>query len=380
MTSRQRVEAVGALKETDRIPIHHIGLCSEVASKLLGREAYVGGGIQQWREACALLKGAAAHQEYLERSYRDALDIAELTGQDVVRPSFWRMPQMPTRRVDENTILYGSGPEDGWFQLRYDAASEQCVVQPCRERPQSFDSIAHDLRRQEKALESFRPDEAGIAAEIRAQREIGDDKVIRAAGAEVGTPVDGIWFEAMAARPDLVKRYLDVQVARAERQVPFLAGHGLTWLFGGGDMASNEGPMYSPRHFRELVLPRVCRLAEICHRHRCCFFFASDGNLWPVADALFGESGVDGYYEIDRRAGMDLRRLRERFPRLILLGNISSHTVHRERRDEVIQETRACLDEARQCRGVIAGLSNYFVPGTPIANVEAVLDTIRENR
>ncbi len=379
MTSRRRVEAAAALKETDRIPIHHIGFCSEVASKLLGREAYVGGGIQQWREACALLKGAEAHQEYLERSYRDALDIAELTGQDVVRPSYWRMPQMPTRRVDENTILYGSGPEDGWFLLKYDAGSEQCVVQPCRERPQSFDSIAHDLRRQEKALESFRPDEAGIAAEIRAQREIGDDKLIRGAGAAVGIPVAGIWFEAMAARPDLVKRYLDVQVAQAERQVPFLAGQGLTWLFGGGDMASNEGPMYSPRHFRELVLPRVCRIAEICHRHRCLFFFASDGNLWPVADALFGESGVDGYYEIDRRAGMDLRRLRERFPRLILLGNISSHTVHRGRPDEVIQETRACLDEARQCRGVIAGLSNYFVPGTPIANVEAVLDALRKN-
>ena len=98
------------------------------------------------------MQGAEAHREYLERSYRDAPDIAELAGQDIVRPTFWRMPQMPTRRVDENTILYASGPEDTRFLLRYDAAGEQCAVQPCRQRPQSSDSLDHDLRRQEKAL------------------------------------------------------------------------------------------------------------------------------------------------------------------------------------------------------------------------------------
>jgi len=95
---------------------------------------------------------------------------------------------------------------------------------------------------------------------------------------------------------------------------------------------------------------------------------------------LFGTSGIDGYYEIDRRAGMDLGELRERFPKLTLIGNISSHTVHLGSRDEVVSEVLSCLEDANRSQGIIVGTSNYFVPGTPIENVEAMLETIRQYR
>jgi uroporphyrinogen decarboxylase len=138
--------------------------------------------------------------------------------------------------------------------------------------------------------------------------------------------------------------------------------------------------MYSPRLFRELVLPRVRQVSELCHRQGVYHLFASDGNLWPVAEDLFGRSGLDGYFEIDRRAGMDLGTLRERFPRLTLIGNISSHTAHRGSRQEVIEETLSCLEEAKRRRGIIVGVSNCLVPGTPVENVVAILETIREFR
>jgi len=54
MNSTERVQAAFEKRETDKVPIHHLGFCSQVASALLGREAFVGGGIQQWREANAL--------------------------------------------------------------------------------------------------------------------------------------------------------------------------------------------------------------------------------------------------------------------------------------------------------------------------------------
>ncbi len=53
MTSRERVLATFSKEPTDKVPIHHLGFSSEVASALLGREAFVGGGIQMWREAVA---------------------------------------------------------------------------------------------------------------------------------------------------------------------------------------------------------------------------------------------------------------------------------------------------------------------------------------
>ena len=39
-----------------------------------------------------------------------------------------------------------------------------------------------------------------------------------------------------------------------------------------------------------------------------------------------------------------------------------------------------CLDVAHELGGVIVGCSNMIMPGTPIENIHAMLDCIRENR
>jgi uroporphyrinogen-III decarboxylase len=152
------------------------------------------------------------------------------------------------------------------------------------------------------------------------------------------------------------------------------------YVVGGHDMASDAGPFYSPRVFHELLLPRLERMTAACHRCGLRYLFASDGNLWPVAEDLFGASGLDGYLEIDRTAGMDLGRLRERFPHLVLLGNISSRTLHMGSPEEVAAEARSCLEEARRSGGIIVGLSNYAQPGTPARNLEALIETLDRER
>ena len=95
MTSKERVLAAFEKRETDRVPVCHISFSSEVASALLGREAYVGFGIQQWREATALWNGADAHQEFLERSFEDTLEINRLSGNDIYRMVYGRYNVRP---------------------------------------------------------------------------------------------------------------------------------------------------------------------------------------------------------------------------------------------------------------------------------------------
>ncbi|MCJ7736724.1 MAG: hypothetical protein MUQ10_05340, partial [Anaerolineae bacterium] len=171
-----------------------------------------------------------------------------------------------------------------------------------------------------------------------------------------------------------------MQVETAARNIRFLAEHGFQFIFGGGDLATNAGPMYSPRVFRNMMLPRLQQVSSVCHEIGSFLCFASDGNLWSVADDLFGASGVDAYLEIDSRAGMDLGQLRQRFPGLTLIGNISSTDVALLNRDEITAQTRDCMEFARTAAGVIVGVSNYFVPGTPLDNVWAVLETINKYR
>jgi uroporphyrinogen-III decarboxylase len=138
--------------------------------------------------------------------------------------------------------------------------------------------------------------------------------------------------------------------------------------------------MYSPRVFRDLMLPRLKRVSEACHQAGAYHLFGTDGDVWQVADDLYGRSGIDGHYELDRRAGMDILKIHERYPRITMIGNISSFTLHTGSPAEVAAETRACLTEAKQTNKVIAGCSNIIVSETPFENVEAMLETISKCR
>ncbi|MGD9518693.1 MAG: uroporphyrinogen decarboxylase family protein [Armatimonadota bacterium] len=380
MLPRERVQAAFEHRPADRIPIYHGGWSAWAARVVLGREAYVGGGIQQWREACALWQGPEAHAEFIERSFQDALAVSLAARQDMIRPEYWRYPVKPTRRLDEHTFLYGD-PEGLWEVRRFDPLSEMFqVVDKSPRPPTTIEDLERLVEQSEKELERYNPSRASFETYARAQDTRGEEYAVAGAGVGVGIPQTAEWLMAMVMRPDLVARYLDVTAACAERNAAVMADIGIRYLRGGGDFAGNSGPMYSPRAFHELVLPRLQRVSEACHKVGCYHLFASDGNLWPVADDLFGRSGVDGFYEIDRLAGMDLRLLRERFPRLTLLGGLASQTLHLGTRDDVVAQALDALESARELQGVIVGVSNYPVPGTPPENILAMLETIRDNR
>ena len=378
LTSKDLVEKAFRREKTSRIPVNHRGFSSKAASYILGHEAFVGGGIQRWREAKSLLEGW--HAEFLERSFKDATEISLATGQDLMRCEYWRFNKKPDRCLDDYTFLFEEGPKETWQILRFDPQSEQCLVQLCHPRPNGEEELRDRIREMEATAATYQPTEEPMRPELRA-RSLYPDKAIETGGGAVGIPHDSsLWMEAMLLHPAIVETYIRSQVEIARKIIPFRVQRGFRFILGGGDFASNSGPMYSPALFRQLILPGIKAIAAICHAHDAYSLFASDGNLWPVANDLFGESGIDGYYEVDGRAGMDLERLRRAFPNLSLIGNISSHTVAQGTPDEIKAEVLSCLETARTYGGVIVGVSNYIQPETPPRNIDALLKTIADNR
>ncbi|HGE72611.1 TPA: hypothetical protein ENX78_17355 [Candidatus Poribacteria bacterium] len=382
MTPRERVLATFDHKRTDKVPIHNIGFSSYAGSVILGREAYVGGGIQQWREAKALWEGKDAHQEYLERCQKDAFDLSIALEHDILRLEYWRMPEKPSKKIDDYTFLYGD-PEKNWRLMRFDPQAE--LYQVVDQYPPKVEETIEDIEKlvfaQERSLDNYHPNAEGSPYTKSLMEKYGRYWAIRVNGGSLGIPYNSrAWFEAVAIRPDLVKRYLVVQAEMAVRSIEGIANTGARLLFGGGDFASNQGPFYSPKSFHELMLPNLKRITDACHKHGIYYLFASDGNLWSVADDLFGNSGVDGFYEIDSRAGMDLHRLREKFPYLTLIGNISSVTLHTGTKDDVINETLSCLNEAKKSGSIIVGVSNAIVKGTPEENIWVMVETMKKYR
>jgi uroporphyrinogen decarboxylase len=380
MLPRERIQAAFEHRHCDKVPVFHAGWSSWAASVVLGREAYVGGGIQQWREACALWEGPDAHAEFLERSFTDAIAISLAADQDMIRPEYWRLSVKPSKRIDEHTFLYGD-PGGQWELRRFDPQTELFqVVEQSPRPPVEMEDLERSVEGMEANLDKYSPTRETFSFYARAQECYGEKYAVAGGGIGVGIGQTEEWLMAVVLRPDLVARRLDVAAEHAARNAAVMAELGIPYLRGGGDFAGKHGPMYSPRAFRELVLPRLQKVSESCHRLSCYHMFASDGDLWPVADDLFGRSGVDAYYEIDLLAGMDLRQLRQRFPHLTLVGGIASQTLHLGSREEVVAQTLDALQAARQHGSIIVGVSNYPVPGTPPENIIAMLETIRENR
>jgi uroporphyrinogen-III decarboxylase len=170
------------------------------------------------------------------------------------------------------------------------------------------------------------------------------------------------------------------RAVRLAKDIPALAAAGLAINISGGDFCSSRGPSISPAAFHDIVTPALKVIVDACHAHGMYYFYTSDGNFWPVAEDMFNVAGVDGWLETDKSAGMDLRELRERFPDKTIMGNIRSQLLHHGTRDEVVNEVMECMEVAHDLGGVIVGVSNLMVTGTPPENVEALLKTIEENR
>jgi len=375
VTAKERVACAFELRPYDKVPIYQAGFSAAVGSQILGREAFVGGGRVQYLEAVALWNGEQAHREYLRRCHDDAVELCRTLKLDVVRTTYWRMPEKPTRRIDEFTFLYGD-ENATWRVMRHDPHTELYQIIDHSPVPApTIEDLERGVAALEERVESYEPAPAMFDAIKRTMDEFGEDGVpYGGGGVGLCIPREPIWLEAVALRPDIVKRYLDAQAEQSARNAALAAEHGIRYLYGGGDFASARGPFYSPRAFHELMLPGLRKITAACEAAGTLHGFASDGDLWSVADDLF--SNVHFFYELDCRAGMTIRRVRETFPRVALLGGVNSETLHLGSVDDVKRETEQAIEAAGELGGCVIGCSNQIVAGTPLQNVWAMMEIL----
>ena len=126
----------------------------------------------------------------------------------------------------------------------------------------------------------------------------------------------------MADHPDLVEVWLDARNRAELRRVaaiadPTLIPIALTY----DDLAYKTGLLFSPRWLRQHWVPRLKQLVAAWHARDTYCLFHSDGNLWSILDDLVAV-GIDGLNPLEVLAGMSVKAVRERYPRLFLTGGI----------------------------------------------------------
>jgi uroporphyrinogen-III decarboxylase len=174
--------------------------------------------------------------------------------------------------------------------------------------------------------------------------------------------------------PGFVLKLLDLFVDWASRAISKINELGFDFMIIPEDLAWKQGPMFSPKIFRELFLPRMKRATD---KLRIPWIYHSDGNLMPLLDDLL-TLGMNGLANIEPNA-MDINELKRKYGRRVcLVGNIDLHyTLTQGTPEEVEAEVKKRIQEVGPGGGYILASSNsiaaYCKPENVLAMHRALL-------
>ncbi len=100
-----------------------------------------------------------------------------------------------------------------------------------------------------------------------------------------------------------------------------------TFLTIAEDMSYNHGPMISKRTFDQFVAPYYRQLVPRLLERGIMPFVDTDGDVTLLVPWL-AELGVDGVLPLERQAGVNGMHLRQRYPRLRMVGHFDKMTMN----------------------------------------------------
>ena len=370
----ERCVATLGCHEVDRAPLYSPAISCGVASEILGRTARTGTGSLHYAEVAAWADGEAAHADFEARLIEDLVAVHRALDLDVLRMP-WRMNVRPDARLDQHTFRFG--PETGEhtvWQYQPTTADFSPIYQSPRADPPEVRLRKEIARLEEGAADPSPAARVSIAPTVDLWRRFGREFFVVGASYHIGVGIAPEDLELMVVEPELVRQKCLWQAEHAIAVGWALLDAGCPpVIFGGGDLAGNQGPFYSPAMFRDLVLPGYVKTLAALNRMGVHYFFRSDGNLWSLMDMLFAEAACPGYGETDRDASMTVAAVRARFPRLVIWGNVSSSLLARGTAAQVREQAQAALAEAGG-RGYFQGCSNALIQGTPLENIRAMFN------
>lgn len=143
------------------------------------------------------------------------------------------------------------------------------------------------------------------------------------------------------------------------------------------DIAYTEGLMISAEILRENLFPWYKKMGEICNKKNIPFIYHSDGKIWEIIEDLL-DCGFNAIHPIEPKA-MSIEEVNDKYKgRLCLLGNIEMDTLIRGSEEDVKKLVLKNLKNIAPSGFYACGASNTITTPMPIANVKAMVDTVRK--
>ncbi len=184
---------------------------------------------------------------------------------------------------------------------------------------------------------------------------------------------------AIVAEPELVQALVDMSVDINLKMAKEIVARGVQFVYTGDDVAATRGPLMSPRHFRKLFYPGLCRVMGGFKELGLYVIKHTDGNLWPILDMIV-DSGIDCLDPIDPIAGMDLGEVKAKYGhRIALKGNVDcADLMTFGTPEETAEATKAALCAGMPGGGFILSSSNSIHSGVKPENYVALMRTLQE--
>jgi len=349
MNSRKRITTALGHKEPDRTPIFEYVLQPPVADAILGRPYVYGNRLNEYIKE----KG---WEEAIWQQAIDMVEIARNLRHDMIYAVPNPLPPSPEPKqsFQEKKKLHSDDPVEEIL-----SRVKQMEENPSSLQEESF-LIYIYLR---KAMEKFELDLPILAPDY---------------GHGVWT--DTTLMQAMVLAPELVSQYYHLITKRCLALAEKYIKLGIEMIGVGGDFAGNKGPLISPLHYRKFIMPEVRKISQFVHSYGKVAVNASDGNLWPVIEDFLIGCEVDGYIEIDLRAGMSLKELKKQYgSRITFFGNIDCANILTFGTPEEIKEhTKECLQAGLGNGGHILCCNNAITESIPVKNYLAIYHAYKE--
>lgn len=199
----------------------------------------------------------------------------------------------------------------------------------------------------------------------------------------VHTPLASAWdsFGALnfclllRKNPEFIRKVIERRTEYNIEIIKSMVDIGVDLIISRGDLAETNGPMVSPKYFKDIIFPNLKKEVDAAHRKGVKYIKHSDGNLNLILDDL--ANIVDGLQSIDPSAGMDIGVIKQEYGnKLILMGNITS--IFTKRVEDVAEEVKECIRKAAPGGGYILTSSPSWSIGAKLENCLAMLEAGRK--
>ena len=376
MTRIDRVRCAFEHQQPDRTPIAENLIKSPTFDVLIGRPSIV----SNFRYRMKCLK-EWKWERVVEQEVKDYIDLYQLLDLDMMAIGK-NLPKDFARPEKIGDAIWRQGDEI----MKYHESSD-VIEWITEDEPPEMEKEKLHLKRLSKPFEAKRvvvgKDELHVLRALCSHFEKqGDPPALVAPCYSLGVAwlpsYQLLWFYNC---PDELhedyRRITDVTI----REMEFWAEQGAIVFGVGGDLASDKGPIISAEHYDEFIMPEIKRQAEAAHQLGGYAVNTTDGYLWPILDSFLLGTNVDGYAEIDKGAGMEIKQLKECYgEQTCFIGNVDARvTLCSGTTGEVRREVHGLLDAGAGNGGHILMSSNCIHKDVNPENYIAMVQAYREH-